>query len=418
MIENEKDTEVTKQIELWQIDAYLDGFYDAEVEQHLAQNPAVAQQFAADRSFEEQMSAVLHRFSCPETDELLNYQWGFIDEEEGVLIAAHLAKCEACQVEAQALAQPDLSEQPTILTTLRDRLPVIETNLHTFLGRLIPQEQVLVPVTRSAVTEADVMEIIEPPLFYINAAFPDLENDPNGFSGYHIYSITKVTAVAAADNLYLIKLGASANGSFEQVDWQTGEGTVCYIKKVAAEERDRLDQKLLYHIDIVEEANLLPDEVKSYYTIVPIDKLLLDDYLNDDAFGAYHIMKLTVNEPTAVPLKNDKETISDFTLAESVRSDTKADNEQTASQLFTVDELGLDIVLNQFKAVDNSYRIEGQVLNTHQEIVSKVSLIQNESVKKSVYLSNIGAFAFEDVDSSQSWLCFHGNGVEVCLCID
>ncbi len=409
------------QIEPWQLDAFLDGVYDEQVEKYILEHDEAAKQMAAFKDFDTRMMALLHRESCPETDALLNYQWGLLDEEESVLIAAHIAECAECEMEAMALAMPQtVTEKSSLSVTIKDKLPAWGESLRTFIARLIPEEQVLVPAIRSATESPGVLDVDTSTPFYVNFLFPDLEADPNGFSSNHIYAIakaTKETAVSTAANLHVIKAEPSASKSetsFESFDWLQNQSAVFYIKKVMPGQADRPHLADLYHIDVVAEAVLCADAYHNYYTIIPIDNLMLAHVLPTADYSAYRIMKLTASKP--VRLKDEKLPV--FPAIDIISLEKGTSPKPISKQkLFTVEELGLDIILTQSRTVDGVYRIEGQVLGATMEAVDKVSLIHDQTVVKTAILTPSGAFTFDKLEQAQYWLCFYGNGVEVCLSV-
>ncbi|MCL4265796.1 MAG: hypothetical protein KJ069_21460 [Anaerolineae bacterium] len=415
-------------IEPWQVDAFLDGIYDEQVEKYIIEHGEAALQMAAIKDFDERMTALLYRVSCPETDALLNYQWGLLDEEESALIATHIAECAECQTEALALAVPAATtEKPSVTAVIKGKLPALSESLRTFIGRLIPEEQVLVPAIRSAGEPADLVDVDTNLSLYVNFFFPDMEADPHGFSSNHIYAIakaTKKTAVDTAPNLYVIKPEAFAPQPappFADFDWAKQESAIFYIKKVKPGLADPADRHHLYHIDVVEKAVLSTDDTDSYYTIIPVDSLMLGHSQPDDEYNAYRIMKLTADKPAVPTLPKDEK----FALFPAVgiipfKNEVipRAPNKSTSKQkLFTVEELGLDIILTQRHTLDGDYGLEGQVLGGTAEAVCKVSLIHDKAVVKTVELTPSGTFSFDKLDQAQYWLCFYGHGVEVCLAV-
>lgn len=61
---------------------------------------------------EQQLSAVLYRFSCPDTEELLNYRWGFLSSEQMEALAGHVRQCPHCSQEVAAFSGPPAEAAP------------------------------------------------------------------------------------------------------------------------------------------------------------------------------------------------------------------------------------------------------------------------------------------------------------------
>ena len=146
-------------VEPWEIEAHLDGFSDKRVAAFLRQNPAAAvlREQSADESF---LSETLYRSDCPDSFDVLNYQWGLLEGDEAVVIAAHLSICPHCAVEAQELAQPLLKEnsQPT-RASIWSRLSGSIEKLRHIVARPLSQGEMALAAVRSDSAEQDHTQI-------------------------------------------------------------------------------------------------------------------------------------------------------------------------------------------------------------------------------------------------------------------
>lgn len=77
-------------------------------------NPGTSNDSLAEQ-IEQQLSAVLYRFSCPDTEELLNFRWGFLSSEQTQAITEHLQHCPHCSQEIAGFSGPTVST-PTAKT--------------------------------------------------------------------------------------------------------------------------------------------------------------------------------------------------------------------------------------------------------------------------------------------------------------
>lgn len=99
-------------IESWHLDAYVDGFAPSDVMAHIEDCPTCRQKVAAIRKENDRLKTSLFRYNCPDTDQLLNYQWGLLPVEESLRVSTHLIKCSYCLQESQQLSPPLLEKQP------------------------------------------------------------------------------------------------------------------------------------------------------------------------------------------------------------------------------------------------------------------------------------------------------------------
>lgn len=142
-------------IEPWQLEAYVDGARDPVVVQHLTRCAACRQQIARYEQEEAQLSTGLFRLSCPEPGELLNYEWGLLNEKQSLSIGVHLAECIHCRQEASQLAFPHT-------LPLTDADDNGSPRLRLLVARLLPQNMMPAGV-RSAETEAQLAARGRPP---------------------------------------------------------------------------------------------------------------------------------------------------------------------------------------------------------------------------------------------------------------
>jgi len=90
-------------IEAWELEAYLDGQADPEVQEHVAQCMLCQSQVAAYRALDRQLTQRLYRFNCPSLDQLRDFCGQMVSLDIAAGIARHLDLCPHCQTETAAL---------------------------------------------------------------------------------------------------------------------------------------------------------------------------------------------------------------------------------------------------------------------------------------------------------------------------
>ncbi len=126
----------------WQLDAYRDGVRDSTVVEHVHRCPACAQQVTELDLVDSRLSAALFRFTCPTMDDLMNYQWGLLREEQAAIVARHLTDCPHCAEEAVQLAPPALVGKEQMLQST----PSFSDQIRVLVARLIVSQPTLAPV--------------------------------------------------------------------------------------------------------------------------------------------------------------------------------------------------------------------------------------------------------------------------------
>lgn len=63
-------------------------------------------------AIEQQLAAELYRFSCPGAEELLNYRWGLLVDEQFLALQEHLRHCPHCAQDVAAFSGPPTQEMP------------------------------------------------------------------------------------------------------------------------------------------------------------------------------------------------------------------------------------------------------------------------------------------------------------------
>lgn len=106
-------------------------------------------QEATIEQIDNKLSAILFRLDCPEPEVLLNYQWGLLEEEETLVVAAHLAECLHCTREAIQLAPP--TNQGQTLSSLS--FETMKEKLRLFVGHLVPLNPILSSVRGHVATQ-------------------------------------------------------------------------------------------------------------------------------------------------------------------------------------------------------------------------------------------------------------------------
>lgn len=108
------------------------------------------------------LAAVLQRCFCPDAEDLLNYQWGLLGEDQTLLIAAHLAECHACAQEAEQLAPPNFSTLPKPGNSIRHLV-------QTFVAHLLPRGMAPAPVrSGTASSDPDSTDVDSPSVYQVS----------------------------------------------------------------------------------------------------------------------------------------------------------------------------------------------------------------------------------------------------------
>lgn len=87
--------------------AFVDGVADEAVIQHIHRCPACARQAEELAALQAILTTKLHRFSCPDPDQLIAYQQGELQGNEKLVVAQHLRQCPHCPRELAALARDE-----------------------------------------------------------------------------------------------------------------------------------------------------------------------------------------------------------------------------------------------------------------------------------------------------------------------
>ncbi len=111
-----------KDIEAWELEAYLHGDAPARVAQHVARCPACSATANELRDFHQRLQAVLARVDCPTTEMLLQHRWRQLPPGRAGEIDAHLARCSACRSEYAAYAGPEPGPAQQLVTVVRQGL--------------------------------------------------------------------------------------------------------------------------------------------------------------------------------------------------------------------------------------------------------------------------------------------------------
>ena len=133
-------------VTVWEIEAHLDGVTDRRVASYLRRDPSAASLAELD-PLEEQLSGLLYRSTCPDSFDVLNYQWGMLDREEAVAIAAHLSVCPHCSVEAEELAEPALQFKAEPASNVWSKIHSLAGSVRQLVARLLADHELeLAPV--------------------------------------------------------------------------------------------------------------------------------------------------------------------------------------------------------------------------------------------------------------------------------
>lgn len=107
--------------------AYLDGQESEKVRAHLARCPYCAAQVERYRRTTAVAKAALHRFSCPDPEQLGLYQLNLLPAQERLILARHIRECPHCARELEELAH--VGERPSLLERLRQAAGIVEAVL-------------------------------------------------------------------------------------------------------------------------------------------------------------------------------------------------------------------------------------------------------------------------------------------------
>ncbi len=105
-------------IEEGDLTAYLAGNASPLVNQHIAQCDFCQAEAASLKEMDTLFSAALYRQSCPEADDLLQYQAGFLSHQEKKTVQQHLASCPHCQAELAQIESISLEDAPQPISPL------------------------------------------------------------------------------------------------------------------------------------------------------------------------------------------------------------------------------------------------------------------------------------------------------------
>ena len=111
-----------KDIEAWELEAYLYGDAPARVTQHVARCPACSAKANELRDFHQRLQAVLARVDCPTTEMLLQHRWRQLPLDRAREMDAHLSRCSACRSEYAAYAGPEPGPAQQLAAAVRQGL--------------------------------------------------------------------------------------------------------------------------------------------------------------------------------------------------------------------------------------------------------------------------------------------------------
>lgn len=83
--------------------AYVDGTARKAVAEHIYRCPACAQEVEELKVLQSVLAIKLYRHSCPESERLLAYRLGALEDDESMTIAKHLGQCPHCVRELSAV---------------------------------------------------------------------------------------------------------------------------------------------------------------------------------------------------------------------------------------------------------------------------------------------------------------------------
>ena len=102
--------------------AYLHGEASETVNEHVKQCAFCAGQVEDLRMLDARLLDAFYRDACPTPEVLADYSLGRLTDVERLRVAAHVRSCPACSEELASVERWQASEQPNLLTLLREAL--------------------------------------------------------------------------------------------------------------------------------------------------------------------------------------------------------------------------------------------------------------------------------------------------------
>lgn len=177
----------------WELDAYADGETMPHVAAFLEQNPAVKANWLQQQARSAQLQHALHRFDCPDPEQLRDFFWHMLPKREQQALASHVQQCPHCSAELAHLqsfigqADPAWQAQPAAApsaSTLAERIQALADQMRLVIATLVTPltPQMATVALRGAATPAQLTESPNNLLFEAEGADINLtvEKDAQG----------------------------------------------------------------------------------------------------------------------------------------------------------------------------------------------------------------------------------------------
>lgn len=96
----------------WELDAYADGETMPHVATFLEQNPAIKAKWRQQQKRNAQLQQTLHRFDCPDPEQLRDFFWNLLSTSEQHRLESHIQQCPHCSAELAHLQSFMLEDDP------------------------------------------------------------------------------------------------------------------------------------------------------------------------------------------------------------------------------------------------------------------------------------------------------------------
>ncbi len=130
----------------WELDAYADGEAMPHVAAFLAQNPTAQAAWLQQQKRSAQLQHVLHRFDCPDPEQLRDFFLNLLPSAEQHTLASHVQQCPHCSAELVYLQSFMLEDDPSwqihpIVTatapTFADRIQALADQMRLVIATLV-----------------------------------------------------------------------------------------------------------------------------------------------------------------------------------------------------------------------------------------------------------------------------------------
>ena len=130
----------------WELDAYADGEAMPHVAAFLEQNPVAKAAWLQQQKRNTQLQHILHRFDCPDPEQLRDFFWHLLPSREQHKLESHVQQCPHCSAELGQLqnfmqeAAPAWQPQPIVTATtptLAERIQTLADQMRLVIATLV-----------------------------------------------------------------------------------------------------------------------------------------------------------------------------------------------------------------------------------------------------------------------------------------